>query len=460
MNRHINVHDVIDSARFNHFFLFVFLLLHGSLVLAGYAVGVYGVSLTSMRAELLFQDAEIGFLASTNLWGMMIGALVFGSISDRIGRKNMLLCALGMTFIFNGLIFFNSYFVVFSALRFMAGVGVGAITPLVVSLLSEYSPRQNRTFLLALLMTGIPTGQLIAAMAGLTFLTNQGWRFLYLLSFLGLGLIPLVLFFLPESMQFYLAKEQQFKMHHFLRKVSPTKNFTHHDIYQTSAENRQKMSFTELTDGYKASKMPLEVTKADSKDNVVALYPVNLLTQKYVRNTFVLCVAFFCNLYVFYGVSTWLPGLMMERGHAVLSGVTFLAVFLVGNISVAAVVGRFADTFGTKKIMSLFYLCLVLMIVFLSMDVEGVWVFIFVFLVGGSVGVAQNMTVAITPQFFPIAFRGTIIGLCSASSRVGSAIAPIVVGILMQQQMSVKAIFLTFTIPAVVGMVAILQTRH
>ena len=430
MSRRINVHDIIDSARFNRFFLSVFLLLHSSLVLAGYGVGVYGVTLTSMRAELLFHDAEIGFLASANLWGMMIGAIVFGSISDRIGRKSMLLCALAITFIFNGLVFSSSGFVVFAALRFIAGVGVGAITPLAVSLLSEYSPRKNRTFLLTLLMTGIPTGQLMAAIMGLFFLTNQGWRFLYLLSFLGLGLIPLVLFFLPESMRFYSIKADESMMLKLLRKTSLTESFSEGDIYHVSAVNRQKISFALLNN------------------------------RKYVRNTFVLCIAFFCNLYVFYGVSTWLPGLMMERGHAVLSGVTFLAVFLVGNISVAAVVGRFSDTLGAKKIMTLFYFCLVLMIVLLSMDVEGVWVFIFVFLVGGSVGVAQNMTVAITPQFFPIAFRGTIVGLCSASSRVGSAIAPIVVGVLMQQQMGVNAIFLTFTIPAVIGMVAILQTRY
>ena len=429
MSRHINVHDIIDSARFNRFFLSVFLLLHSSLVLAGYGVGVYGVTLTSMRAELSFHDAEIGFLGSTNLWGMMIGALLFGGISDRIGRKNMLLGALGITFVFNGLIFFSSSFVTFAMLRFVAGVGVGAITPLAVSLLSEYSPRQNRTFLLTLLMTGIPTGQLITAMIGLVFLTNQGWRFLYLLSFFGLGLIPLVLFFLPESMRFFLVKEHKCKILHFLRKVNPTESFFHEDIYQVSAVNRQKISFALLFD------------------------------RKYIRNTFVLCVAFFCNLYVFYGVSTWLPGLMMERGHAVLSGVTFLAVFLVGNISVAAIVGRFADALETKKIMSFFYLCLVMMIVLLSIDIEGIWLFIFVFLVGGSVGVAQNMTVAITPQFFPVAFRGTIVGLCSASSRVGSAIAPIVVGLLMQQQMGVSGIFLTFTIPALIGMMAILQTR-
>ena len=429
MSKSINVHDLIDGARFNRFFLSVFLLLHSALVLAGYVVGVYGVTLTSMRADLLFQDAEIGFLASTNLWGMMIGALVFGSISDRIGRKGMFLCSLTITFIFNGFIFLNSYFIIFAILRFVAGIGIGALTPLSVSLLSEYSPRKNRTFLLALLMTGIPTGQLIAAMMGLVFLTNQGWRFLYLLSFLGLGLIPPVLFFLPESMRFYLTMKQKGKVCLFLHRVNPDLSFSQDEEYQISEVNRQKISFSVLFD------------------------------KKYIRNTVVLCFAFFCNLYVFYGVSTWLPGLMMERGHAVLSGVTFLVVFLAGNISVAVLAGRFADRIGAKKVMCFFYICLMVMIVLLSLEVEGALVYVFVFLVGGSVGVAQNMTVAITPQFFPIAFRGTIVGLCSASSRVGSAIAPIVVGILMQQQMGVNGIFLTFTIPALIGMVAILQTR-
>jgi len=230
-------------------------------------------------------------------------------------------------------------------------------------------------------------------------------------------------------MKFYLTMEKKNKVCQVLHSVSHDRGFSQDEEYQISEVNRQKISFSVLSN------------------------------KKYIRNTIVLCVAFFCNLYVFYGVSTWLPGLMMERGHAVLSGVAFLAVFLAGNISVAVLAGRLADTIGAKKVMGFFYICLVVMIVLLSMEVEGLLVYVFVFLVGGSVGVAQNMTVAITPQFFPIAFRGTIVGLCSASSRVGSAIAPIVVGILMQQQMGVNGIFLTFTIPAVIGMVAILQTR-
>ena len=386
----------------------VFVMLHLSLIFAGFMIGGFSTSLPLIQGEFLFSDTEMGFLGSLNLWGMMIGALVFGVVADRIGRKKLIIMALFVGAVMNSLIFFANDFAVFALLRLLTGVGIGAITPLSASLLSEYLTAKTRTFMLTILMTGIPIGQLLVATTGIIILDFLPWRFLFLFSLVACLLLPLMMRYLPET----------------LSKAGDKKT--------TLAEAGEALDSAE--------------------DNA------GLFVGKRLRNLLLLFVVFFCNLYVFYGVSTWLPGLMAIQGFALVSGLIFLVAFLVGNISLPIFAGSLINRLGYKKIMFIAYIILVTMIFLLSLGIDGVWGFPLVFLIGGSVGVVQNMVVAIAPNFFPSRLRGSAIGICSAGSRVGSALAPIIVGFLIAWQLQPAGIFLTFIIPAIIAMIALLLT--
>ena len=425
----IQVNAVIEEARFNRFFLMVFLLLSFAFIVAGIGVGAYGVTLPPIAAALNLTDAQAGLLASAGLFGMMVGALVFGALSDMFGRKSALAAAIVVFSVFNGWIVLVGQWTVFALCRFAAGIGVGALTPICVSLLSEYSPKANRTFLITVMMIGPSFGQFLAALAGLGFLDSHGWRFLYLFSFSGLLLLPFVCFLLPESMRFYVDRGQVLQVRRFLAKAAPLVDLSGADAFEVGTANKRKP-------------------------------PARLLfTKAYIRNTAALNLAFFCNLYMFYGVSTWLPALMLLQGYAMKSGITFLSFFLLGTAFAAPFAGHYADRFGYKKMMGLIYTVLAALIALISSGIGGVAPYVLVFAVGGCAGAAHNMALAITPQFYPIALRGTIIGLASASSRVGSALAPAIVGTLLSQHVPPHLIFLSFTIPALLGLAAIAYTR-
>ncbi|MCL2024622.1 MAG: MFS transporter [Coriobacteriia bacterium] len=427
--RNINVNDTIDRAGFNRFFLTVFLLLFSSQLLAGYGIGSYSVTLTSIQAELGFADAQVGFLASAALFGMVIGALVLGFSSDRLGRKKLIVVGITILSIFNGLIIVVDGMTSFLLLRFIAGFGIGAMTPLCVSLMSEYSPAAKRTFLITLMMTGVPFGQFLASLSGTLLLESVGWRAVYVASFAGLALVPFLVLLLPDSMKSYVERGDVTRITYLLERIAPKLAPSDDDHYVLDAENRQKA------------------------------LPRTLFSRTYVRNTLVICLMFFCNLYVFYGVSTWLPGLMAIQGHELRSSLMFLSVFLLGNLLAAPVAGLCADRFGYKRVMGIFYVTLVIAIVLLSVGTGGFTPYVLVFIAGGSVGTAHNMTLAITPRFYPLSLRGTAIGLGSACSRVGSAIAPTLVGVMLSFGTQANVIFLTFAVPALLGLVAVMSTR-
>jgi len=406
----------------------VFVILHISFIISGYTLGVYSVTLSDIQSHLDLNSTQSGFLASSALLGMMIGALFLGMLSDIIGRKKTLLLAITLFSISNGLIVYTNSYHLFALFRFLAGVGVGALTPICVSLLSEYSPKSNRTLLITIVMTGMPLGQLLASFAGLVFLGNHDWRLLYSLSFFGLILIPIVLFFLPESMKFYIKQQKTEQIIRILKKAAiPLEN-----------------NYNNFVTGQDATTSNLST----------------LFETQYLKNTLALCLVFFCNMYVFYGVSTWLPNLMYHQGYTMSSSIIFLSVFLLGNIFTAPIIGLFTDRIGYKRLMGLFYIVLAIVICLLSFLIVDYAKYVFVFLIGGCIGVVQNTVLAIIPKFYSLSQRGTAIGVFSACSRFGSFIAPAIVGIMLTFDVELNLVFLFFAIPAIIGLISTLNTKN
>ncbi|ACL19897.1 MFS transporter [Desulfitobacterium hafniense] len=427
--RKINVNKVIDEAKFNRYFLIIFVLLLLALIFDGYDMGIYGVTLPSVMKELNLNATQTGLLASAGMFGMMFGALLFGMLSDVIGRKKTIIIGIFVYSVFNGIVAFIHSASIFAVVRFIAGMGMGALTPVVISLLSEYTPRSRRTLLLTMVMVGIPLGQLVASLAGVAFLESIGWRVLYLATLIALIMIAFVVWNVPESMKFYVPRGETKTIKKVLAKANPDFEQTEEDVYELSIVNQQKASLG------------------------------SLFKSGYAKNTIYIWIAFFCNLYLFFGISTWLPKLMTMLGYPLKSSVMFLAIFLLGGVLTTPFVGMLGDKYGYKKVMPVLYAMSAVLVSLLSFQMSTFIFYTLLFLAGCAVTLVQSMTLAAAPDFYPIAFRGTAMGWGSAVSRLGSAVAPTVVGVLLTANLPVRGVFLTFIIPAVIACIAILLTK-
>lgn len=427
--RRVNPNKVIDEGKFNKFYFGVFVLLLLALIFDGYDMGIYGVTLPSIMTDIGINPTQTGLLASAGMYGMMLGALFFGMLSDIIGRKKVIIIGIFIYSIFNAIVVLIDSYASFAVVRFIGGMGMGAITPVVMTLLSEYTPRANRTLLLSLVMIGVPLGQLLSSLAGVVLLEPMGWRFLYLVTLIALVIVGFVVTHVPDSMKFYVPRNDVKTIKKVLTKANPEFVQSESDVYELSVTNKQKASVTSL---FKAG---------------------------YARNTIFVWIAFFCNLYLFFGVSVWLPKLMTMLGYSLTSSVTFLAVFLLGGVLTTPIVGWLGDRYGYKKVMPFLYLLCAITISLLSFKLDMIIFYAVLFLAGCGVSLIQVITLSAAPDFYPIAFRGTAMGWGSAFSRLGSAVAPTVVGVLLSANIPVNIVFLTFIIPAVVGTIAILMTK-
>src|SRR2546422_5526726 len=97
---------------------------------------------------LHLSSVEVGTSASVYLVGEVAGALFFGYLSDRLGRRRLFIATLGLYLIANGLTAFAFTYAIFVFFRFFAGAGIGgedaAINSAIAELISAHYPRHTR----------------------------------------------------------------------------------------------------------------------------------------------------------------------------------------------------------------------------------------------------------------------------------------------------------------------------
>jgi len=141
--RYIDLHRLADEARFNGFHGLVLFWCALIIIFDGYDLAVAGIALPSIMKEMGVSPTNAGFMVSSALFGMMVGAIFLGTIADKIGRRLAITICIGLFSVFTAAAGLTHDPVTFSALRFLAGLGIGGVMPNVVAQMTEYSPRRE-----------------------------------------------------------------------------------------------------------------------------------------------------------------------------------------------------------------------------------------------------------------------------------------------------------------------------
>ncbi|HBI04751.1 MAG TPA: hypothetical protein DDY49_12065 [Paenibacillaceae bacterium] len=153
--RSINVSQMIDRAKFNRFHFMVLFWCAFIIVFDGFDLVVYGSVVPVLMKEWSLTPIEAGSLGSYALFGMMVGAMIFGPLADKLGRKNVIMLCVGIFSLFTALVALATGPVDFGIYRLLAGLGLGGVMPNAVALMTEYSPRHRKAhwFPLCLVVT-------------------------------------------------------------------------------------------------------------------------------------------------------------------------------------------------------------------------------------------------------------------------------------------------------------------
>ena len=220
--RQIDVHKLSDEARFNSFHGLVLFWCALIIVFDGYDLAVVGIALPSIMKEMGVTPTNAGFMVSSALFGMMFGSIFLGTIADKIGRRWAISICIGLFSVFTSAAGFTHDPVAFSAMRFLAGLGIGGVMPNVVAQMTEYSPRKIRTTLTTLMFSGYSVGGMLAALVGKAMIETYGWSSVFMAALLPVVLIPFILKSMPDSMPFLIKEDRLDELKKIVARMEPS----------------------------------------------------------------------------------------------------------------------------------------------------------------------------------------------------------------------------------------------
>src|SRR5579864_8504053 len=199
----IDVAAFIDAQPVGGFQIKLILACATVLFLDGFDTTAIGYVAPALAKEWNIGKAALGPVFSAGLFGLMIGALLFGPLADRLGRKKIIILstlAFGVGTLVTAFVNdVNTLLVV----RFLTGLGLGGAMPNTVSLTSEFSPKRRRATMVMVMFVGFSIGAALGGLLAAALIPQFGWRSVFVVGGAApLILVPILVLRLPESVRF------------------------------------------------------------------------------------------------------------------------------------------------------------------------------------------------------------------------------------------------------------------
>ncbi|MFI7495643.1 MFS transporter [Kocuria sp. M4R2S49] len=394
----------------------------------GYDVGVLGAVLPALAEYEPWglSPLELGGLGSYALIGMLIGAMTIGTLSDRIGRKKMMLVSVALFTTMQLGAALAPTPELFGLFRLLGGLGMGGVLPVAAALTIEYSAPKRRSFNYGVMFSGYSFGILVAALVAIAILPTLGWRWVIGVGALPLLLLPLLAWIVPESIEYLMSKGRKAEAGQLARRLR-VEPFVEKDWTPTHSTGA-------------------DIQSVSWKQSLTAMFSGGYLTA-----TVFFWISLFCGMVLVYGLNTWLPSIMRSAGYDLGSSLTFLAVFSLASAFGGMVLGRAADAYGKKLILVTFYLLGGAGILLLMFPNTLVINYVFVALAGiGSISTSLVLTGWVA-DYYPSYARATATGWALSFARIGAISGPLIGGWIVSMSLPFQWNFIVF---AAVGLVA------
>jgi MFS family permease len=383
--------------------------------LAGILTSPQGLSLT---------DAQVTAAATTYLAGAVCGALLFGYLTDRLGRKRLFLVTVATYSLATLASAFSWNFLSFAILRSVTGIGIGGEYAAINSAVDELIPGRIRGTVDLIVNGTFWIGGAVGSLASIYLLSGHAlggehsWRFAFAIG----GLLGIVIFFLrlsvPESPRWLMLRGQEQRADDIVQNIESKASHNQPDSLPNPEGDPLKIKVRDHTPW------------RDIFGNMLG----ENRQRTYLGLILMVAQAFFFNAVFFsYG----------------LVGKTFFHVtdkqipwhllpFAIASFLGPLTIGRLFDTVGRKKMISITYGCAGLLLAATAvpfamghLGAKGVGIcFSIVFFIASSAASAAYLTVS---EIFPLELRAFAIAVFYAlGTLVGGVGAPLLFGLLIQ----------------------------
>jgi len=373
------------------------------LTVAGFAwlfdaldVGLLSFIIAALKNEWQLSTVQMGWIGSISSIGMAVGALFFGILADRIGRRDVLVLTLLLFSIGSGISVLATSFTIFAIIRFFVGAGLGGELPVASTLVSESVAPEKRGRIVVLLESFWAGGWICAALIAYFIIPRFGWR----VAALGTALTAVYALYI------------RWQIHE-----------------------------------------PVTVAKSERPtllQNIRAVW-----SAPYAKATLMLWLLWFAVVFSYYGMFLWLPSVLVLKGYSLLNSFGYVLAMTLAQLPGYFTAAWLIEKWGRKWVLIVYLLGTALSAYYFgnaaslgNLLVSGALLSFF------DLG-AWGALYAYSPEQYPTAIRGTGTGMAAAFGRIGGIVGPLLVGYLLTAQVSVNAIFAIFTGAIIIGILAV-----
>lgn len=426
------ISNVIDDGKVSVQQLLVVSLCLVFNMIDGFDITAMAIVASSVANDLGLASDKVGWIFSFALAGMMAGAMVLAPISDVIGRRKVIIISLTLIAVSILLTARSTTLTEFLVLRFVSGMGAGAMLACQAALAAEYSPEKYRVFSISAVTSGYPLGAMMTSVVAGYVMPEYGWQGMFWFGgVVTLMLAAIALLFLPESLKYLLERRPADALHrinHILVKLK--KHALDTLPARAAATGRQKRNPTG------------NVTK--------------LLAKEHRIGTLTLWAAFFLSFSALYFLMSWIPKLMDDSGYDSDVGHHAFFLFNLGGVIGIYLMGWMSTRWKLSNlILVLLGSSAIVMAVFAAAPNRLNLLLVLITLIGILQQGGFTGLYGAAAKLYPTAIRSTGIGWAIGLGRSGAVAGPAIAGYLIAAGFDMSANFYFFAVPmAISGLIA------
>lgn len=429
--RDVNVATLIDNRPISRLQWLVFVFCALVAFLDGADSQSIGVAGPLIAAEFHMAMGAFTPAFSAGLLGATIGALTFGGLGDRFGRKRMLVVAVLLLSVFTLLTALASNFTELLAIRFLGGLGLGGATPCFITLTAEFAPRRRRAMLASVLWAAYPLGASLGGVVNAYVIPALGWQAVF---FIGGGLPLLVALLmaalLPESLGYLVARDpMSARARVIARRLDPS--------------------------------LGPDIRLVRETETVVGTALRNLFTGGRAAGTVLLWLIFF----MAFGTTTVIvllsPTLFRSSGLPLSTAALLVGLNNFVGVAGMASAGRLVERFGPLALVPAFWLGAATLAAMGSVASSAVLSAVCMALLGVTVLLGASGGIALAAVSYPTAIRSTGVGWAMGMGRFGQVCSPLIVGAMLKEGWAVPTILGAMALlPVLAGLFVFLRTMQ
>jgi AAHS family 4-hydroxybenzoate transporter-like MFS transporter len=421
----LDLQQAIDGQAFNKYHLRVLLLCALSVLMDGFDAQAMGFVAPTLSAEWHISRGALGPILTAGLVGMLCGALFFGPLADRFGRRTIILFCTVWFGVFSLLTASATSMRSMEVLRLLTGFGLGGTLPNAIALTSEYMPKRLRSTCVMLMFTGFSIGAATGGFAASILIKTFGWRAVFVVGGAAPCLLAALLLGLPESIRFLVLSGRTAQVKAYLRKVAPDLDVPE-DVCFDIPERRER--------GFVVGQ---------------------LFRNGRAATTLLLWVIFFMSLLDLYFLNSWLPTVLHDSGLQLETALRMTAMFQLGGAIGAFVLGRTFDRMKSFIGLAAAYAGAAACVFFIGMAGSSLIVQTgLVFATGVCAVGGQTGANALAAELYPTRIRSTGVGWSLGIGRIGSIVGPMLGAKLLSSHLEVRQVFWAAAVPPSIAIIA------